>query len=695
MRYMRRTITRFAALCLAAAAFTAAPQRMSAQQADVVRGRITTGTGDGVGSAVIAATSIPGNVTRTARADRSGRFTITFTNGEGDYWIAVSAIGFEPKRFELKRLADEDVLVANTRLAPSVQLLDSVRVTTGRKRPERNDVTDAMGTEKSVGVSAVNPAEAGNIAAMAASLPGVQLIPGSDGNPDQFSVFGLGGDQNRATLNGLGFGGGDIPRDAKTKAALGVTPWDVSRGGFSGGLFSMRTQSGSNFSTRALSSLVNAPPLQWTDRAGRASGAEYSSLSVGAQTSGPVSFEQSFYSAGYQFDRRSSDLQSVVTSNPFALNAAGISPDSVTRLRQVLSGQGIPSSVGRVPDARVSDRALVLGSFDVAPPSSASGQALNVTAVGSFTQLGAPLAQIASLPTVDVMSRNWFGSLQARHTNYVGSGVLTETSLGITRTGASTDPYLRLPAGSVRVSSTLDDGSSAVTPLSFGGSPVQNTSNAATGLAAQNQLSWFSLDNKHRLKLTSEVRYERFRQDLTSNQLGTFMYNSLADLEANAPSAYMRRLAPRIVNGSQILGALSLGDSYRPIADLQIQYGLRVDGNRYLAAPDANADVANTLGVRNDARPDRLYVSPRVGFSWTYGSSPQIPIANGFTRGPRAVVRGGVGVFQGSPATTLIGPAMSNTGLNAGARDLACVGSAVPTPDWNAYRTNPAAIPAE
>ena len=47
---------------------------------------------------------------------------------------------------------------------------------------------------------------------------------------------------------------------------------DVSRGGFSGAQFSLRTRPGSNFMTRGMSLNLDAPQLQWTDRAARARG---------------------------------------------------------------------------------------------------------------------------------------------------------------------------------------------------------------------------------------------------------------------------------------------------------------------------------------------------------------------------------------------------------------------------------------
>ncbi|MEP6493384.1 MAG: carboxypeptidase-like regulatory domain-containing protein [bacterium] len=665
-----------------------------AQQADVVRGRITGTDGEPVVNASIQLTSIPNNVKKSTTTGRDGRYTVAFPNGDGDYWVTVSAIGFVPRRFELKRIADEDILVADAVLKRAAAVLDAMHVRADRAKVARNNNSaDISGTEKTVGTAAVDPNQAGNLAAMAAALPGVQLVPGADGNPDQFSVFGLSGDQNTATLNGLGFSGADIPRDAATKSALGTTPWDVSRGGFSGGQLGLRTQSGSNFSARGVSSVAAAPQLEWTDRAGRAAGAEYGSVSLGAMTAGPIVVDNSFYSAGYQLDRRTSDLQSLTTASPLALLTAGVAMDSAARFRNLLSRGRIPISAAGLPTGRVNEHGSFLAAVDFSPPSSTSGQALNLTATGTFNRLNTPFGQVTALPTADAQRTNWFGALQARHTNYFGFGVLTETSVGVGRSRVYTDPYLALPSGVVRVGSTLGDGSTSIAQLGFGGSAVQNTRSTNTTASAVNQLSWFSQNNKHRIKLTSEVREESYAQDLTMNQLGTFAYNSLADLEAGKPSSFSRQLSPRPQSGSQAIGGLSLGDSYRPSTDLQFQYGVRVDANHYWAAPATNDAVRQTFGVTNDVVPNRVYLSPRAGFSWTYGQAARLAVADGFVRGPRAVVRGGIGLFQNTPNAQLIASATSSTGLADALQQLTCVGTAVPAPDWNAYATDANAIP--
>src|SRR4029077_13477339 len=143
--------------------------------------------GAAIESAVIVAVSIPNNVTKSTKTDKSGRYTITFAGRDGDYSLTASAIGFTPRRFEFKRGADEQILVADAKLTIAATVLDAVKVQAERAKPTRNATSlDISGTEKIVGSATPDPNQSGNLAAMAAASPGVQLIPGADGNPDQF-----------------------------------------------------------------------------------------------------------------------------------------------------------------------------------------------------------------------------------------------------------------------------------------------------------------------------------------------------------------------------------------------------------------------------------------------------------------------------------------------------------------------------
>ncbi|HVX42008.1 MAG TPA: carboxypeptidase-like regulatory domain-containing protein [Gemmatimonadaceae bacterium] len=679
---------------LGIAALSAVSSPLRAQGADVIRGRVTDEQNAPIANVQVSATSFSGNVTRHAVTDRDGRFTITFPNGDGDYMVAFNAPGFGLKRFEVKRTADQDILVADTRLSHSTATLDTVRVNS-RTRPNRYDKQpDIGGTQQLVNSQALTADQRGDLAAMAASVPGTLYLPGANGDPSGFSVLGLDGSQNANTLNGMDFGGSNIPRDAAVQSSLNTAPYDVSLGGFSGGQFNIQTSSGTNFLRRTMSAVVDAPSLQWTDAAARALGQQYTNLNVSGGLSGPIQYDKSFYNLSYQLGQRANPWKSLLNTSALGLETAGIAPDSVTRLLGIMQQDDIPCKTGGMPGQQLNDQGVVLGSFDFAPPSSTSGQAVNVTASGTWFKFNPLSASTSELPAHSGAMTSWMGGIQAHHSAYFGFGVLTETGLSVSAAHRYGTPFLDLPSASVRVSSDFADGTSGVQNVSLGGSPFLNTSNSMHSVGLKNQLSWFTLDNKHRLKLTTEMRRDSYALDQTTNQLGSFSFNSLDDFQAGRPASFTRTLLPRDRGGSEWVGALSLGDSYRYSDDLQVQYGVRLDGDRYADAPTENPLVAQTFGVRNDHVPDRVYASPRVGFSWSYGVAPDIGAFAGAVRGPRAVVRGGIGLFQNVNRVTDIGAAADNTGLATGLQQITCVGTAAPVPDWSAYAGDPAAIPA-
>src|SRR6185312_5033401 len=167
----------------------------------------------------------------------------------------------------------------------------------------------------------------------------------------------------------------------------------------------------------------------------------------------------------------------------------------------------------------------------------------------------------------------------------------------------SQDPYLDYPTGNVRVASELPDGTTSIRSLGFGGgAPASAVANFAVQIT--NSLQWFSSNNKHTIKVTSSVAREHNTSDVNAS-LGTFTFNSLADLQAGVPAAYTRTLSSIHFPSDQVTGAVSIGDAWRPSSKVQVQYGVRADGNRFLARPSFNPILRDTLGLRNDVAPNR------------------------------------------------------------------------------------------
>ena len=139
--------------------------------------------------------------------------------------------------------------------------------------------------------------------------------------------------------------------------------------------------------------------------------------------------------------------------------------------------------------------------------------------------------------------------------------------------------------------STLSDGASGVTNLGFGG----NQGLFSSSQALQRELPEYALLVRRRQQAPHQVQHGAGltgnSQDQSSNLLGTFAYNSLADLEAGVPAAFTRTLTARRRSTGQVNGAILDRRSWRRTQDLQIQYSVRVDGSRFTATPAYNADV--------------------------------------------------------------------------------------------------------
>jgi hypothetical protein len=681
----------------------------SAQQLDVIRGRVTGPDSQPIARVQVKATSYTGNVSKTTVTDRNGRYSITYPSGEGDYWLEFRALGFQPRRFEIKRIADEEILLADAKLVSNIATLDAMNVTADGPRalPNRNATNaNVGGGERQLNNSMVSPDQMGNLAALASTTPGIQLIPGLDGAADVFSALGLSADQNSTTMNGLGSGINTLPPDAQVSASVLTYSYDPGIGGFSGARILLQTLPGTNFSNRQASTNARAPQLEFADAVAEAQNQKFTNIQFGGGARGPITRDRHFYNGSFGLSRNFKDLPSLLNTSGLGLASAGVAADSVTRLLGILQAVNVPATVATAPSQQITDGITVQSNVDISPSSNGTGNGFTVGFVGGYNRSqqvgsgaffgGNPLGgnAILTVPAHNGEAQSWNGLFSVKQSNYFWNSFLSTTNIGVSVSGNDNAPYLRSPSGNVRINSLLDDGNSAVRVLSFGGNPSLDLSTRNRTEEIANEIRWYAGNNRHAVKLTTNLRHESFSADQSANLLGTFAFNSLAELQAGTPASFSRTLfAPRR-EGSQLTGAVSLGDFWRPSPNVQLQYGLRMDANRFLDTPERNPLVEERLGLRNDAVPNRVYFSPRVGFTWFYGTQNQIAFVPGAARPPRALIQGGAGVFQNLREAGLISNAVNNTGLASSTRQITCTGPAAPTPEWTDYRLDPSTIPS-
>jgi len=697
----------FGVVLLVVAALRAGAQLPTYQiHRDLIHGRITNDSGKGVARAVIAVTMAPDRITQFDTADADGRYSVTFDKGTGDYLVHAEAPTLAAARKRVTRTGADSVFTVDLTLHPLVQKLAAVTSSARRPKPSRSGASfgpDGGNAEQQIGgiKGQVSPDQANNLDALAASLPGVSAVPGGG-----ISVLGLPPDQNQTTLNGMAFGNSTVPRGASTTTTVATSQYDASRGGFSGAQTQVELSPGNFLTDRRGYITVDAPQLQATDAVGRRTGAPFTNVDLNYGTDGDLHLDKWFFNTGIEARRHYSDVTSLLTAAPEVFQAAGVSPDSAARLISTLGTMGVPLTTGAVPGSLVTDKLSFIGRIDKPAFDFKTYTMLNTTygVLGYVDYQRTGAASMSPLSTAAHAGKNTTASVggQGLYSKYFGKNRdrLTEfrTSVGVS-SNANT-PYLALPDGSVRVASDLPDGTSGVDALAFGGnSSFQSSLRRLTWETTNQTQFYWKGTNRHRVALSADVRFDNYDQVVSANRLGSFTFNSLADLANGLPATFSRTLNTPDRTGSAWNGSLGASDYWHPSSQFTLVYGARADATEFATGPRYNPQVDQIFHARTDARPNEVVLSPRVGFTWTYshaknnGMSMMGSNLGTFLMPPRGVLRGGVGEFRSLPDPMQLASASGLTGLPGDATRIACIGSAVPTPDWSAYAADPANIP--
>jgi len=672
----------------------------------VIQGRVTSDSGGKpIPAADVIVTVAPSAETILGKTDSAGAFRIAIANPTGEYILNVSALGFRAFRQRVTIPRADSLTVVNAHLAPNVQQVAGVRVQAARPRPQRtagNDVgfgADPSNKSFDGVTNALPPDLQGNFDAMAAMTPGYTGLSGGG-----FSAFGLGADANMKTVNGMSFSGDALPRDLSTNTRFVASPWDPTRGGFSGALAQTTINRGSNILQSRARVTLDAPSLQVGDPIAERFGQKYSNLQLGGSRSGPLSLDRYFYNAGYSASLIRAPVSSLLDLDPDALLHAGISPDSAARLTQILGSERVPLTRGGIPDQRTTFNGNFAERIDFARPNPPPGQTplpqWNVVMLGNYQETRAPNLAPTALPATTGKVQNGGAQVQGLYSRYFGKfgDYVSETMAGVSFNEQKGTPYLELPSGNVLIASSLATGGPTIGSLSFGGNSAFARDNRVVALEANNQTTFLLRDHQSLpTTLYFQSRYEHFDQSLSSNRLGSFSYASLADLAANRPSGFTRTLNTPDRAGGEWMGAAAIGTNYvtQPFV---LTGGVRIDANAFTGLPTFNPAIQNAFGIRNDQSPNSVALSPRVGFNWYYKThspfnsinvSPWSLIGRG---GP--AIRGGIGEFRNFLRSNLLSDAIGTTGLPGSTERLTCTGPAAPIPDWQSFLNDPSAVPS-
>lgn len=647
-----------------------------------------------VTTARVVAVHQPSGTTYQAVARADGRFFIPAMRVGGPYTVTAIAIGFE----------------RNSQAG--------LQVTLGSSTDVRFDMKHAIITLSGLEVTATGGALSSTITGASTAIPKealavfptigrtitdfTRLTPQASGS----SFAGQDNRLNNITLDGSYFnnsfglgsqpgartGVSPIPIDAIEQLQVNVAPFDVRQGNFTGAGVNAVTKSGTNEYEGSLYYTTRNQSYVGTSTAGLAyNPGTFKFTQPGGYLSGPIIRDKVFFFADYENDALSQPATSFVAntgSQPIVGNTTRVLASDLDQLSSYLQSKfnyatgpyggynlEVPSTryIAKL-DWNVNDRNKF--SFRYSQLDSKSDQPIsNSTALGFGNRRDNANSMSFQNSGYSILEniRSYIGELNSQ----LGSNMSNQIIAGITKNDES-----RGYKGSMfPLVDILNNGSNYV---SFGFEPfTPNNQLRYKTIQFQDNLSIYS--DQH--DFTFGVTAQKYNSEnvFYSGPQSVYVYNSLADFytDANGYLANPNRATspvtlrtfqvrynniPGQVEPLQPLEVYTYGayaqDEWRAARNLRVTLGVRVDVPMF-SSTAFNNPAANQLSFRDQTGVTVQYntgklptanplFSPRVGFNWDA------------TGDRTTIVRGGTGVFSGTPPYVWISNQIGNTGILTG-----------------------------
>lgn len=616
------------------------------------------------GATIIAIHTPSGSRYGTA-ADNNGHFTIQGMRTGGPYSVEISHIGYRTAELHDIMLALGDTFEIRPLLEPD-GMLDAVTVTISSDDIFDNARTGAAANFNAGDIERI-PTVSRNIDdivslspfAYAAKSGGISL-GGENNRYNSFNIDGLpSNDMYGLTSTGTNAGltsANPIPLDALEQVSIVVAPFDVRRGGFTGGSIDAVTKSGTNNFTGSASVYYNDRNFYGTTPgrgiANREKLSAQSTQIYGATLGGAIIRDKLFFFINGEFS-----LDSYPSSyHPGDGGAISVAEAEriAARYRELTGYDGggyqkrnINRTAGSLI-ARLDWNIDSRNSFSVRYNLIDGRKDEYSNSPTSFMFGGTGYTSVSRSHTIGVelnsrINHNWHNEFRTGYT-LVTDGRETERLLPFVSIGGL--------------------GSS-------GGATATIGTDRYAGANSLDQHTVIITDNitryagHHTLTFGTHNEFYRSHVVYVANSLGSYTYNSLSDFENNLAAQYAYNYTDTAITGTTTYGptfnALQLGfyiqDKWAPTDNFSFIYGLRTDIPLIFNTPTVNqkfnaSSIAATYDVSTGSVPRAQALwSPRVGFRWFADSQH------------RTLVRGGAGIFTGRVPFVWIVNNYSNTGV--------------------------------
>lgn len=679
-----------------------------------ISGTVSGPAGANIDGARVTAVHEPSGSAYSTIARAGGRFTITGMRVGGPYRVSASFIGYQRASLDGLFLNLGTVSDVHLTLTRTVVSLAEVLVTatngpfstgrTGAATTVDRRAIEALPTiSRTIGdFTRLTPQASGSSFAGQDTRLNNITVDGSYFN----NSFGLSGTPGGRT------GVAPIPLDAVDQIQVAIAPFDVRQGNFVGAGVNAVTKSGTNNvegSIYYVGRNQNFNGTQAGDNAVLRTPSKFGQF--GARIGGPIVRNKLFYFLNFEDDQLTqpgSNYLANTGGQPITGNTTRVLETDLTKLSDFLqtkfnyaTGDYRPGNL-ETPSRRLitkldfnaSDRnkfSLRYIGLDSKTDvlTSNSGSLGNGSRRSNANSLSFANSNYAVLENIHSVVGEWNAQ--------VGSNMANNLIVGYT-----TNDESRQPKGSFfPLVDILKDG---LTYTSFGFEPF-TPSNQLYYNTTQLQNNFSIFTTKHDLTFGVTAQHYRSTNVFFFGAQSAYVYNSLDDFYADANGFLTnpnRTTSPVKLNKFQVsynnipgqtepvqpLDVIYAGayaqDEWRASDDIKVTLGLRLDVPRFKNTAFVNTEVDGfTFRDENGAPikystsklPDaNILLSPRLGVNWD-------------VRGDKTTqVRGGTGIFTGSPAYVWISNQIGNNGVLTGFEQITNTTTRPFNPNPDAYK---------
>ena len=652
-----------------------------------IAGRVTSASGEPLAGAQIVIRNRATGFTAGAQTREDGRYRVQNLEPGGPYSVTARRIGMEPQTLDNMLVPLSQTLALDFKLTAAAARLSVVEVVGTTNSGEFSPTNTGTRTAISDSVLQRIPTTSRNLTDFVKITPQVSSTgPGS-------SAGGMSNRMNNVQIDGaterdvFGLGSTGAPGSEVNAKSLSIeavkelqvllAPFDVRQGNFGGLLLNAITKSGTNELHGSVFHAFRNQTYGADTAAVR--GQPFNRSQTGFSLGGPIIRDRLHFFTANEWTTENTPVTGPYADQPAsAAQKFTLQPDTLARFINLMKGLGstdvgsaggvnIPNPLTNIfarLDYRINDVHRMVLRFNYSDGERLRQQNARTITTAVLSDNFHNFRNVKTAPVLQLFSN-------------FSNGASNELFVGMNKWFNRRDPLSSFPQ--IRINTVAGiNGNSAILA-------------GADQFSQGNQLdtkTWELTENytfrpfgNHVVTVGTRNEYVWLRNMFTQSSLGVWSFRNLDSLAARNANSFRKAII--LSNGGNVeytglQNAFYAQDQWAVTTRLAVTAGMRFDFSSSLDDIPYNAPIDSAYGRRTDDIPKRsLQFSPRVGFNWDA------------TGDRRNQVRGGIGLFVGTPPYIWLENAYVNSGNVITFLNCNTNGSGAPAP---AFQVDPAPI---